>query len=97
LFLRLAKTQQADFSLPKNALCRSIRHVYGAPRDTLSALARNGERIFTTRKNGRSYAPYCAFGLLRKSFTRTALPSERGTSPGALTVTSQLTPIKDLM
>jgi hypothetical protein len=30
---------------------------------------------------------------LRKSRTRTALPSERGTSPGAFTATAQVTPI----
>ena len=37
------------------------------------------------------------FGVLRRSFTRTALPCERGTSPGALTSTAQVTPIRDLM
>jgi hypothetical protein len=33
---------------------------------------------------------------LRSSFTRTALPWERSTSPGALTRTAQVTPIIDL-
>src|SRR5262249_979967 len=33
----------------------------------------------------------------RKSFTRTALPCERGTSPGALSTTSQVTPTIALM
>src|SRR5262249_4754873 len=33
----------------------------------------------------------------RRSFTRTALPCERGTSPGALSMTSQLTPTIALM
>ena len=37
------------------------------------------------------------FAFLRWSFTRTALPCERGTSPGALTTTLQVTPISDLM
>ena len=39
--------------------------------------------------------PQTAFG--RRSRTRTALPIERGISPGLLTVTSALTPIIDLM
>src|SRR5262249_60591053 len=33
----------------------------------------------------------------RKSFTRTALPCERGISPGALSAISQVTPIMVLM
>src|SRR4051812_46803874 len=37
------------------------------------------------------------FFACRKSLTRTALPCERGTSPGALRTTSQVTPTIDLM
>src|SRR6185295_12127110 len=37
------------------------------------------------------------FFACRRSFTRTALPCERGTSPGALSATSQVTPTIDLM
>ena len=42
---------------------------------------------------------FCDHGLFacRKSLTRTALPCERGTSPGALSTTSQVTPTIDLM
>src|SRR4029453_11295205 len=36
--------------------------------------------------------PRHGFVACRKSFTRTALPCERGTSPGALSTTSQVTP-----
>src|SRR5439155_21889752 len=35
--------------------------------------------------------------FLRRSFTRTALPCDRGSSPGALRATLQLTPSRDLM
>ncbi len=35
--------------------------------------------------------------LLRRSFTRTALPCERGTSPGSFSTTSQVTPTIVLM
>ena len=50
---------------------------------------------------GRFVACFCAncyaSSLGRRSRTRTALPSERGISPGALTLTAAVIPIIDLM
>src|SRR6185437_14216939 len=39
----------------------------------------------------------CRSYRLRSSLTRTALPCDRGTLPGDLTTTSQVTPIRDLI
>jgi len=72
----LAKRSKPLFRSRKNALCRSFRHVYGALRDTSSALAHNGERIFTKREKGRSYLCCSAFALLRKFSPRRVFPSE---------------------
>jgi hypothetical protein len=72
-----------------------------------ASLAGKGQRKRGLRKWRRRF--FCAFRfapidaqkhqfeIFRSSLTRTALPCERGTSPGDLITVLQVTPISDLM
>jgi hypothetical protein len=84
----LFRNQRHGFVQPENRL---------APQEYLSALeivCREELREEQSQRN-QSVRPDGA-PRWRSSFTRTALPWERGTSPGALTRTVQVTPIIDL-
>src|SRR5262249_19223463 len=69
-----------------------------APWLTLSLVdASCGYPLFVHSNHAPPTADLAVHSRLRKSRTRPALPSERGTPPDDLTVTSQVTPISDLM
>jgi hypothetical protein len=72
-------------------------------RNKRSALRRTQlwRRRAAFARSGAMRCAYCALPnvyvpRMRSSFTRAALPWERGTSPGALTTTAQVTPTIDL-
>ncbi|NEW86663.1 hypothetical protein DU475_05220 [Rhodopseudomonas sp. WA056] len=67
-----------------------------APRAP-AAMVRDGASRLLTMRSCRWPSSGSENHIFRWSFTRTALPCERGTSPGDFTATLQVTPISDLM